>query len=361
MRVRLLPLVPLVALALCADVAPGFATEVSWPAKVGPWTALPTSVKAAAEINRLEGENPILKESGFVSASPRTYRNGNSTADVILYTFRDSSGAYEAYTVLQAAESPIKIFNIAVPRGNLVLWIRSEVNFASAELAVLETWEQSLSDGVPSPPVATYLPEKDRQPLTELYALGPVGFSGAIPWLWRAEEAALVEQVGFNSGAEAMFAEYRSGTQKGLLLLIEYPTPQLAELHLHHLQAALAANPKLASTSVERKGSLLSIVLVPTSAAYAARLRNAVNYETQVTWNEASQTATDPPITSTLVKIITGTGVIMVMAVVFGVAFGGLRVITKRIFPGKVFDRPERMEVLQLGLSSKPIDPRDLY
>jgi hypothetical protein len=49
------------------------------------------------------------------------------------------------------------------------------------------------------------------------------------------------------------------------------------------------------------------------------------------------------------------------MAVVFGVAFGGLRVITKRIFPGKVFDRPERMEVLQLGLSSKPIDPRDLY
>jgi hypothetical protein len=158
-----------------------------------------------------------------------------------------------------------------------------------------------------------------------------------------------------------MFARYKNGSQEAVLLLIDYPTPQLAELHLHHLQAALAANAKLASTSVERKGSLLSLVLAPTSAAYATRLRNAVNYETQVTWNEASQTATDPPITSTLVKIITGTGVIMVMAVVFGVAFGGLRVITKRIFPGKVFDRPERMEVLQLGLSSKPINPRDLY
>ena len=51
----------------------------------------------------------------------------------------------------------------------------------------------------------------------------------------------------------------------------------------------------------------------------------------------------------------------MVVAVVMGVAFGGVRVITKRFFPGKVFDRPEQMEVLQLGFSGKPIDPRDLY
>jgi hypothetical protein len=44
-----------------------------------------------------------------------------------------------------------------------------------------------------------------------------------------------------------------------------------------------------------------------------------------------------------------------------GIAFGGVRVITKRLFPGKVFDRKEQIEVLQLGLSGKPIDPTDLY
>jgi len=75
----------------------------------------------------------------------------------------------------------------------------------------------------------------------------------------------------------------------------------------------------------------------------------------------ASQAATDPPITSTLVKIITGTGVFMVAAVVLGIAFGGVRVVTKRFFPGKVFDRPNQMEVLQLGLSGKRIDPSDFY
>jgi len=44
-----------------------------------------------------------------------------------------------------------------------------------------------------------------------------------------------------------------------------------------------------------------------------------------------------------------------------GIAFGGLRVIIKRLFPGKVFDRPQDIEVLQLGLSGKKIDPSDMY
>src|SRR5260370_153643 len=46
----------------------------------------------------------------------------------------------------------------------------------------------------------------------------------------------------------------------------------------------------------------------------------------------------------------------MVVAVVLGVAFGGVRVLAKIFFPGKVFDRPEQMDVLQLGLSGKTIN-----
>jgi hypothetical protein len=127
------------------------------------------------------------------------------------------------------------------------------------------------------------------------------------------------------------------------------------------LEEVLPAGAKEAGTVIERKGSLLSMVLVPSSVEYAKNLREAVDYETQVTWNEASQTATDPPITSIMVKIFIGTGVFMVAAVVLGIAFGGVRVVTKRFFPGKVFDRQNQMEVLQLGLSGKRIDPSDFY
>jgi hypothetical protein len=31
------------------------------------------------------------------------------------------------------------------------------------------------------------------------------------------------------------------------------------------------------------------------------------------------------------------------------------------LLPGKVFDRPQDIEVLQLGLSGKKIDPTDMY
>ena len=62
-----------------------------------------------------------------------------------------------------------------------------------------------------------------------------------------------------------------------------------------------------------------------------------------------------------LAKIIIATGIFMLVAIVFGVAFGGVRVLMKSLFPGKVFDRPEQMDVLQLGLSSKRINSRDFY
>jgi hypothetical protein len=103
------------------------------------------------------------------------------------------------------------------------------------------------------------------------------------------------------------------------------------------------------------------MVLKPSSAAYGDSLRRAVNYETAVTWNEPHQTVTDPPLINRLIVIILATILFMVAAVVLGAAFGGVRVLTKMLFPGKVFDRPEQMDVLQLGLSSKRIDSRDFY
>ncbi len=33
----------------------------------------------------------------------------------------------------------------------------------------------------------------------------------------------------------------------------------------------------------------------------------------------------------------------------------------KFFFPGKVFDRPQSIEILQLGLTNHPVDTRDFY
>jgi hypothetical protein len=145
------------------------------------------------------------------------------------------------------------------------------------------------------------------------------------------------------------------------LLLLEYPTPQLAEQHLHRLQSALSPEARQSGVTVERKGSLLSLVFAATSPMHAQAIRDEVNYQTEITWNEPRQTATDPPMTSVLVKIFLFTGMFLGVATALGIAFGGLRVVIKRLFPGKVFDKPQSIEVLQLGLSGKKIDASDMY
>jgi uncharacterized protein DUF6599 len=337
------------------------AADVQWPAKIGRWTNAPTA--SDARMPGLDELAPtgLLKESGLKSASSRTYRDGDRLIRLTIYTFRDSSGAYEAYPFLCPGESPVKVGDVGIVRSNLVLYVRSDSDLSAEDRQAFEAWERSVSDGVASPPVATYLPDQGKERLTEQYALGPVAFREAANSLGRADAAELVNRVGFNSGAEAMFARYKSGASQAVLLLIDYPTPQLAVYHQKHLELGLSEIAGLGQTRIEQKGSLLVIVLAPSSATYAESLRKAVNYETQVTWNEPSQTLTDPPWTSVIAQIFIGTGVFMVAAVVLGIAFGGVRVVTKIFFPGKVFDRPERMEILQLGLSGKKIDPSDFY
>jgi hypothetical protein len=335
------------------------AADTKWPAKLGSLTA-----KSGAEDLQskrdLSGIAKEQQEAGFTALSSQTYIGANDAGSrMILYTYRDSSGAYQGYTLLRSQTASSDPSGVVV-KGNLVLWVSGYSALSPEDQKSIAAWLDSVSDHVASPPIAGYLPSKEIEPRSERYALGPIAFKTAARALAKLDADAVADEAGFKSHAEAMLAKYKNAKDEATLLLIEYPTPQLAELHLRHLQRALA-DAKLISSSIERKGSLLSIVLAPTSPEYAEKLRASVNYETQVTWNEPSSTATDPPITSTLVKIIIATFVFMGVTLVLGIAFGGVRVITKRLFPGKVFDRKEQIEVLQLGLTGKPIDPTDLY
>jgi hypothetical protein len=245
--------------------------------------------------------------------------------------------------------------------GNLVVQANLSQNVKAESLGDIVPALTTKADSAPLPPVKSYMPQEWRIFGSEKYALGPEAFRAAMTSLDQGALAGLANEVGFKTGVEAMMARYRSDRNSGVLLLLEYPTPQLAEQHLHHLEQALPDAAKKAGAAIERKASVLSLVLAPSSPKYGQTLRDQVDYETQVTWNEPRQTATDPPWVVILSKIFLFTGLFLGVATGLGVAFGGLRVLTKRLFPGKVFDRPESVEVLQMGLSGKKIDPSDMY
>jgi hypothetical protein len=315
--------------------------------------------------------HPILwQEAGERAFSWCQYSAGSQSVSIWTGRYRDPSSAYEIYTSgLRPNMQPSTLGKYtAVDRdklralvGDFVFEVQSPQNISTNDLLQFLTLLRAQADQTPLPPIRSYLPEQHLVSGTQRYALGAAGFRFALDALERTDYSPLANELGFRSGAEAMLAQYSTGTDSAVLLLVEYPTPQLAEQHLRHLEQAISSTANPTNASIERKGSLLSLVLGSSSAAYTRSLQKAVNYQTQVTWNEPTHTITDPPITSVLAKIIISTGVLMLVAVVLGVAFGGVRVLTKRLFPGKVFDRPERMEVLQLGLSGKRIDPSDFY
>jgi len=316
-------------------------------------------------------EHPALsQEAGMREFRGCEFSSGKQKVGIWAGRYRDPSSAYEVYTsLLRPTMSPSTIGRftavdskgLLILAGNIVVGVEQPRNVSTKDLQELASVVAARSDKTPLPPIREYLPREDLVNATQRYALGPAGLRAAADALGKPEIAALANALGFGQGAEAMLAQYHRGRDSGVLLLIDYPTPQLAELHSHHLQTALPEDAKKGATPIERKGSLLAIVIAPSSPTYAQSLRDGVNYQTQVTWNEPSQTATDPPWAVVLYRIFVGTGVFMVMAVAFGVAFGGFRVFIKRMLPGKVFDRPEQMEVLQLGLSGNKIDTRDLY
>ena len=351
-------------LFLAASTAAPLRAQQLLPSKFGGWTRTSCADKPI--------RSGLYQEAGDrQGANACQYTSAQNAIQVWVEKFHDPSGAYEVYTSgLKQGMVPSLVGNNAaldgnrlwLLSGNLVLQIDSQQLASESDLRELIKSIDGHADKTPLPPMRAFLPSDSLIQGTQRYSLGPKGYEAAVGSLGRDAYRALSPELGFANSAEVMLGSYANG--KGgqeVLLLIEYPNPQLAEQQLHHLQPLLASKPDFAGTTVERDASLLSLVLSPSSPELAAQLRKAIKYDTAITWNEASQTLTDPPWFAVLKTIFFAAAGFCIFAALAGLIFGVFRLVVKRLFPHKVFDRSESVELLQLGLNSKEIDPDDFY
>ena len=105
---------------------------------------------------------------------------------------------------------------------------------------------------------------------------------------------------------------------------------------------------------MKRTGPIVVVAGGPLSASEAKALLASVNYDANVTWNENTYATRKDNLANLLVNIIFLAFIIIGFALVAGVAFGGIRVLTKRLFPDRVFDRAEDVEFISLHLSERP-------
>ncbi len=309
----------------------------------------------------------VLKEYGFTHFESATYtRDDGRKLDVKAASFADASGAYGAYTFYKTPPMLIeKIGDDAASMDERVLFYRGNilVDALFQKLSAMSATElRELADGIPLPSGSTrnlpslpgYLPTQSYLNLknSAKYVVGPAA-------LQKVEAPVPGELVDFNAGAEVVIGKFNSSGGDATLMLISYPTPQIAADHLRRI----AGNPSGSGTATEspvsakRTGPIVVIASGPLSQSEAKTLLASVNYDANVTWNENTYFTKKDNIANLLVNVIILCFVIIGFALVAGVAFGGARILARRLFPQLGLVRAEDRGFTSLHLSETASDP----
>ena len=312
----------------------------------------------------------VLKEYGFTDFASSTYTSDDGrTLKIRAARFADASGAFGAYTFyLQPEMKPERVGDQAAsltsPAGQRVLFYRGAVlvdAIFSRQSAMSAAQLRELAGDLPRPPgnagnlpsFIAFLPRADYIPNTQKYALGPLALNALSP-------AVSADLVDFGASSEVTLANYDTPSGEATLMLISYPTPQLAADHLHRIEAEHHEAQSQPGVSViqcadsfcsKRTGPILAIAAGPASTSDAKTLLGRVNYEATVTWNTQAESTQVRDLYQLILNIVVLCGILAGLAVIAGVAFGGIRILLKRMYPDKIFDRPEQMEFISLHLT----------
>jgi hypothetical protein len=307
----------------------------------------------------------VLKEYGFQQFEKAVYtRDDGRTLSVKAAVFDDASGAYGAFTYYQ---TPVmldeKIGDLAGSLTNRVLFFQGNVlvdalfdkvnAMSAAELRELAGMLPKPAGSAGNLPLLrNYLPTREQEKNTTKYILGPAALD-------RIGAPLAASTVDFKSGAEVAIAKYSVTAGEATLMLIEYPTPQIAIEKIKQIDAAHhapAPQPGVAPILDvgpffdKRTGPIVVIAAGPLSRGEANAMLASVSYEADVTWNENTYLTKRDNLANLLFNVIILCGIVIGLALVAGVGFGGVRILAKRIFPGRFFDRPEETEIISLHL-----------
>lgn len=290
---------------------------------------------------------PVVLEYRYQNAERRQYTEGSRTLTVDAFRMKDSSGSYGLFTYYrsedwQTADVPGAQ---AASHGDQTLLRKEEVlarvsgaHLSPSELAALAA-DLGVVGGGPLPTLPHFLPERNLVVRSTRYVVGQ-GLSRLMPGV----PARLVD---FSLEPEAEIAEYRAPGQSPVkLLLVSYPTPQIAALKMKSIENTSSAGGIVA----RREGPLLAFVFT-NSRAEANRLLNQVHYSAVIVWNEPVEKNEAPKFREFLINVLLLIGAWLLFAVAAGLLFGFTRVLVKKWYPTQVFDRPEETEIIRLNIS----------
>ncbi len=343
-----------ILLWVCLSVVSVWAKEPALlPPDFNGWQISRPSVKTGSEPAAVDSADfAVLKEYGFSDFENATYARNGRTMQVKAARFKDVSGAFGAYTFyVQPQMQAEDVGDAGASNNSRVLFYRGTI-LVEAKLERVTAMSaadlRALADALPRPrgeastppSLPKHLPKQSLLTNTERYIEGPV----ALERLAVPIPSNLVDFS--NKGAEVEFARYRTSAGDASLILVEYPTPQIAAERLRAWQAALPAP----AFHFKRSGPILSAVTGDISDSEAQSLLASVNYDADVTWNQPSRPDRREDRAAFIVAEVLLVLIVLGVGLILGLAFGGFRVIAKKLFPNRGFDRREEVEIISLNL-----------
>jgi hypothetical protein len=295
----------------------------------------------------------IVNAYGLAGATSQVWRNpaldadgadGAGSVTVILYQMVDSSAAYGWYTIDRDAGRPgvvsLPVGSEAFRQSNHSrFWQSNYVVELEGSARATESLARLISENIlgrsQRAPVSNLLPPNNLVAGTQKYLLTAEGLDLTL----RLDGS----KFGFEDSAEVATARYEVNGRSANLVLVLYPTQQIAKKYADQWETD---NPGTAFR--KRRGPLFALVHGSSDPALAQAILDPVNYESQVTWNERRP---DISLGQVIVTIFTFIGVALVFTLVAGVSFGGLRIFVKARYPNRVFDRAQDTEIIQLKLA----------
>jgi len=290
--------------------------------------------KRAAAINRY----------GLTGVTIQNWTGAEGTARLTLYEMLDPSAAYGLFTldrnIDQPGFAPMPVGTEAFRIGNRAeFWQSNYVVKLEGSGPAVDGLAKAVSENIfghsQKPPVSMHLPPANLIQGSDKYIVDASGVARELDVDPQA--------LGFDDSVEMATASYRVGGKTLHLVLLMFPTQQLAR---KYEDIWMAKSPGEAGFR-KRVSALFALVRDSHDASIAKSILDGVNYETQVI---EAQRRPDISLRTVILTIFTFIGVALLFTVVVGISYGGLRVFVKARYPDRVFDRPEDMEIIQLKL-----------
>jgi hypothetical protein len=314
------------------------------------WRIDSQSVKVSKDPVAADGtDSSVLKEYGFTDLETATYNRNGRKMQIKAARFNDATGAFGAFTYyVQPQMQAEKIGDSGASSNTRILFSKGNI-LVDASLEHLSAMSgadlRSLADALPRlttengklPTLPANLPSQSLLRNSSRYVIGPEALA-------RLGVPIPAQVIDFSKSAEVAIGKYRTSQGEASVILVGYPTPQIARERMDAMQAgALTGGPFY----FKRTGPYVVVVNGNIPADEAQSLLASVNYDADV----MPLQPTKPKAAEDRAGFVFALCVITVLAaLVFGFVFGGIRILANRLFPNRVFSRPESVEIIRLNL-----------